>query len=162
MTVTILGSAFVAGATYTLIPGPAFLALLGIGAAHGRRAGAGFVIGHLAGDVVWSSLSLIAIIGAHAVGHGFFDGLGLICGALSLLARRQRAARQARRDRATDGGAEAAAAARAHLRADQPEGLSGGDRHVHRAPVEFGRQAVVVGRFRSFSARPSSASWSPT
>ena len=80
MTPTILVSAFVAGATYTLIPGPAFLALLGIGAAAGRRAGAGFVIGHLAGDIVWSSLSLIAIIGAHAVGHGFFDGLGLVCG----------------------------------------------------------------------------------
>lgn len=80
MTPTILLSAAIAGATYTLIPGPAFLALLGIGAAAGRRAGAGFVIGHLAGDVVWSSLSLAAIIGAHSIGHGFFDGLGLVCG----------------------------------------------------------------------------------
>ena len=80
MTPAILMSAFFAGAAYTLIPGPAFLALLGIGAASGRRAGAGFLIGHLAGDVVWASLSLAAIIGARAIGHGFFDGLGLICG----------------------------------------------------------------------------------
>ena len=64
LTPAILVSAYVAGATYTLIPGPAFLALLGIGAASGRRAGAGFVIGHLAGDMVWASLSLVAIIGA--------------------------------------------------------------------------------------------------
>jgi threonine/homoserine/homoserine lactone efflux protein len=80
VTPAILMSAFFAGAAYTLIPGPAFLALLGIGAASGRRAGAGFLIGHLAGDVVWASLSLAAIIGARAIGHGFFDGLGLICG----------------------------------------------------------------------------------
>ncbi len=80
MTPTILLAAAIAGATYTLIPGPAFLMLLGIGAAAGRRAGAGFVIGHLAGDVVWSSLSLVAIIGARSIGHGFFDGLGLVCG----------------------------------------------------------------------------------
>ena len=80
MTPAILVSAFIAGATYTLIPGPAFLALLGIGAASGRKAGAGFVIGHLAGDLTWASLSLVAIIGARAIGHGFFDALGLICG----------------------------------------------------------------------------------
>ena len=80
MSPTIFLSAAIAGATYTLIPGPAFLALLGIGASSGRRAGAGFVIGHLAGDVVWASLSLIAIIGAHSVGRGFFDALGLVCG----------------------------------------------------------------------------------
>ena len=80
MTPAILMSAFFAGAAYTLIPGPAFLALLGIGAASGRRAGAGFLIGHLAGDLVWASLSLAAIIGTRAIGHGFFDGLGLVCG----------------------------------------------------------------------------------
>jgi threonine/homoserine/homoserine lactone efflux protein len=80
VTASILLLAAIAGGTYTLIPGPAFLALLGIGAASGRRAGAGFLIGHLAGDVVWSSLSLIAIIGAHSIGRGFFDALGLVCG----------------------------------------------------------------------------------
>jgi threonine/homoserine/homoserine lactone efflux protein len=77
----ILLSAAVAGATYTLIPGPAFLALLGIGASRGRRAGAGFMIGHFAGDILWASLSLVAIIGAHEISPTFFDLLGLACGA---------------------------------------------------------------------------------
>jgi len=81
MTSSILISAAVAGATYTLIPGPAFLALLGIGASRGRRAGAGFMVGHFAGDIVWASLSLVAIIGAHAISRTFFDLLGLVCGA---------------------------------------------------------------------------------
>jgi threonine/homoserine/homoserine lactone efflux protein len=80
MTSTILLSAAVAGATYTLIPGPAFLALLGIGASSGRRAGAGFLLGHFAGDIVWASLSLVAIIGAHSISRTFFDLLGLVCG----------------------------------------------------------------------------------
>jgi threonine/homoserine/homoserine lactone efflux protein len=77
----ILLSAAIAGATYTLIPGPAFLALLGIGAGRGRRAGAGFLAGHFAGDVLWASLSLVAIIGAHSISRSFFDILGLVCGA---------------------------------------------------------------------------------
>jgi threonine/homoserine/homoserine lactone efflux protein len=81
MTPTILLSAAVAGATYTLIPGPAFLALLGIGASRGRRPAAGFIIGHFAGDVLWASLSLVAIIGAHSIGRSFFDVLGVVCGA---------------------------------------------------------------------------------
>jgi threonine/homoserine/homoserine lactone efflux protein len=80
MTSTILLSAAVAGATYTLIPGPAFLALLGIGASSGRRAGAGFLLGHFAGDIVWATLSLVAIIGAHSISRTFFDVLGLVCG----------------------------------------------------------------------------------
>jgi threonine/homoserine/homoserine lactone efflux protein len=81
VTPTVLISATVAGATYTLIPGPAFLALLGIGASRGRRAGAGFLVGHFAGDILWASLALVAIIGAHTLGHAVFDILGLVCGA---------------------------------------------------------------------------------
>lgn len=81
MTPTILIASALAGATYTLIPGPAFLALLGIGAARGRRAAAGFLLGHFAGDVLWSSLALVAILGAHSIGRSAFDILGLICGA---------------------------------------------------------------------------------
>jgi threonine efflux protein len=69
-----------AGSAYTLTPGPAFLALLGIGAGQGRRAGASFLIGHFVGDVVWATLALVAIVGAHAVGALFFDVLGLVCG----------------------------------------------------------------------------------
>lgn len=69
-----------AGAAYTLAPGPAFLALLGIGVSKGRRAGAAFLCGHFAGDVLWASLSLTAVIGARTIGTLFFDLLGLLCG----------------------------------------------------------------------------------
>jgi threonine/homoserine/homoserine lactone efflux protein len=77
---TLLLPALLAAAAYTLTPGPAFLALLGIGATQGRRAGIGFLAGHLAGDVVWASLALVAIIGAQSLGTGMFDLLGLACG----------------------------------------------------------------------------------
>jgi threonine/homoserine/homoserine lactone efflux protein len=81
MVPSLLLASAAAGAAYTLTPGPGFLALLGIGAAQGRRAGAGFIFGHFAGDVVWSSLALLAIIGARSIGSIVFDILGLACGA---------------------------------------------------------------------------------
>jgi threonine/homoserine/homoserine lactone efflux protein len=80
MHASLLLASTLAGAAYTLTPGPGFLALLGIGAAQGRRAGAGFILGHFAGDMVWSSLALLAIVGARAIGPLVFDVLGLICG----------------------------------------------------------------------------------
>ena len=81
MPTSLLLASFAAGAAYTLTPGPGFLALLGIGAAQGRRAGAGFIFGHFAGDVLWSTLALLAIIGARTIGPVVFDLLGLVCGA---------------------------------------------------------------------------------
>lgn len=84
MDLPLLAAATLAAAAYTLTPGPAFLALLGIGASQGRRAGAGFLIGHLAGDVLWATLALVAIIGSRAVGAVVFDLLGLVCGAYLL------------------------------------------------------------------------------
>jgi threonine/homoserine/homoserine lactone efflux protein len=69
------------GAAYTLTPGPAFLALLGIGASRGRQAGALFLCGHFAGDVLWASLALVAILGARSFGTVMFALLGLLCGA---------------------------------------------------------------------------------
>ncbi len=77
---TLLPGAFLAALLYVLIPGPAFLALLGIGAGQGRKAGAMFLGGHLAGDLVWSSLALVAIVGAKTIGTTLFDVLGLLCG----------------------------------------------------------------------------------
>lgn len=68
------------GAAYTLAPGPAFLALLGIGASRGRREGAWFLAGLFFGDVLWASLSLVAILGARSFGTLAFDILGLACG----------------------------------------------------------------------------------
>lgn len=80
MSSSLLFGAFLAALAYTLIPGPAFLALLGIGAGQGRQAGALFMGGHLAGDIVWSALALVAIIGAKTIGTTFFDVLGVLCG----------------------------------------------------------------------------------
>lgn len=73
-------AAALAGAAYVLTPGPAFLALLGIGAGQGRRAGFGFIAGHFAGDIVWATLALVAIIGSASLGRFVFDLLGLVCG----------------------------------------------------------------------------------
>jgi threonine/homoserine/homoserine lactone efflux protein len=80
MTGSMLFGAFLAALLYVLIPGPAFLALLGIGAGQGRKAGALFMSGHLAGDLLWSGLALVAIVGAKTVGTFVFDVLGLGCG----------------------------------------------------------------------------------
>lgn len=76
----LLIGAFLAALFYVLIPGPAFLALLGIGAGQGRAAGAWFMSGHLVGDTVWSAMALVAIIGAKTLGTTLFDVLGLLCG----------------------------------------------------------------------------------
>lgn len=80
MTQSLAIGAFLAALFYVLIPGPAFLALLGIGAGQGRRAGALFMCGHLVGDILWSSLALIAIVGARTIGTFVFDVLGMLCG----------------------------------------------------------------------------------
>ncbi len=80
MNAALLLACAAAGAAYTLTPGPAFLALLGIGAGQGRRAAAGFLLGHFAGDVLWSTLALLAIVGTRWVGSTAFDLLGLVCG----------------------------------------------------------------------------------
>lgn len=80
MTQSLILGAFLAALFYVLIPGPAFLALLGIGAGQGRKAGAFFMSGHLVGDIIWSSLALVAIVGAKTIGTFVFDLLGLLCG----------------------------------------------------------------------------------
>lgn len=70
-----------AGFLYVLSPGPAVLALFGLAAAHGRRPGALFVSGHLAGDFLWGALALGAIIGVNQIGPLVFEALGFACGA---------------------------------------------------------------------------------
>jgi threonine/homoserine/homoserine lactone efflux protein len=80
LTLELLVASAVAGAAYTLAPGPAFLALLGIGAGGGRRAGALFLAGHFAGDISWATFALVAIIGAKTLGTTFFSVLDAVCG----------------------------------------------------------------------------------
>jgi threonine/homoserine/homoserine lactone efflux protein len=95
VTAGLLLASAASGAAYTLTPGPAFLALLGIGASRGRQAGALFLCGHFAGDVLWASLALVAILGAHSFGTLAFDVLGVGCGAyLCWLGARAVAARR--------------------------------------------------------------------
>ena len=80
MEASILMAAAIAGAIVVLTPGPAVLALLGIGAAQGRRAGAGFLIGHLVGDTLWAMLALTALIGARVIAPVVFKVLAVVCG----------------------------------------------------------------------------------
>ncbi|WP_112663554.1 LysE family translocator [Microvirga flavescens] len=80
MDLSLVLSAVFAGFVYGITPGPGVLAVLGIGADRGRRAGAAFLIGHLAGDVLWSALALIAIIGVTTFGSLVFDILGTVSG----------------------------------------------------------------------------------
>lgn len=80
MTLSLYIAAALAAAATTLTPGPAFLCVLGIGAGQGRRAGLRFLLGHFAGDIVWATLALVAIIGSASLGSLAFDLLGLVCG----------------------------------------------------------------------------------
>jgi len=69
-----------AGFIYAVTPGPAFLAVFALAAQHGRAAGARFLFGHLAGDVVWGGLALAAIVGVNELGPALFEALGVFCG----------------------------------------------------------------------------------
>jgi threonine/homoserine/homoserine lactone efflux protein len=69
-----------AGFIYAVTPGPAFLAVFALAAQHGRDAGARFLFGHLAGDLLWGGLALAAIVGVNQLGPALFDALGIGCG----------------------------------------------------------------------------------
>ena len=80
MTPSLLWAVLASGFIYGITPGPGVLAVFGIGAARGRRAGAGFLCGPLLGDVMWCSTALIAIVGAREFGSTAFNVLGLLSG----------------------------------------------------------------------------------
>lgn len=80
MTYSLLMAVLASGFIYGITPGPGVLAVFGIGAARGRRAGAGFLCGHLLGDVIWCSTALIAIVGAREIGSTAFNVLGVLSG----------------------------------------------------------------------------------
>lgn len=73
-------SAAAAGFAYGITPGPGVLAVLGIGAERGRRAGAVFLGGHFAGDIFWYGLALVSIIGATSIDQTVFRLLSLVSG----------------------------------------------------------------------------------
>lgn len=80
MDLSIAFSAFLAGLVYTVTPGPGFLALFSIGASRGRGAGARFIGGHFAGDIVWYTLASASIIGVTSIGERVFQVLGIVSG----------------------------------------------------------------------------------
>ncbi|AZC16871.1 MULTISPECIES: LysE family translocator [Pseudomonas] len=80
MTSSLLLAVITSGFIYAITPGPGVLAVFGIGAARGRQAGAGFLCGHLVGDVVWCSTALVAIVGAREIGSEAFNILGFLSG----------------------------------------------------------------------------------
>ena len=76
---TLFASA-VAGCLYVVSPGPAVLALIGIGAGRGRRPALFFLFGHLFGDTLWCSLAVLALVGAKVVDPLLFEIVALACG----------------------------------------------------------------------------------
>jgi threonine/homoserine/homoserine lactone efflux protein len=80
MTLSLFLATLVAGFTYSVIPGPAVLLVFSLAAQHGRTMGAKFLVGHMAGDIVWSSMAFASIIGVSQMGPLLFDILGAGCG----------------------------------------------------------------------------------
>lgn len=80
MTLSLFLATLVAGFTYSVIPGPAVLLVFSLAAQHGRAMGAKFLIGHMAGDIVWSSMAFASIVGVSQMGPLLFDILGAGCG----------------------------------------------------------------------------------
>lgn len=80
MNISILVASALAGCLYVISPGPAVLALIGIGAAKGRRPALFFLFGHLFGDTLWCSLAVLALVGAKVFDPLLFECVALACG----------------------------------------------------------------------------------
>jgi threonine/homoserine/homoserine lactone efflux protein len=80
MNISILIASALAGCLYVISPGPAVLALIGIGAAKGRRPALFFLFGHLFGDTLWCSLAVLALVGAKVFDPLLFECVALACG----------------------------------------------------------------------------------
>ncbi|ROQ65238.1 LysE family transporter [Streptomyces sp. NBC_01260] len=75
--VTLLCATVLSCALVVLTPGPGVLMVLHIGASSGRRPSAFFVVGHLAGDLIWAALALIALRWVQLISPTFFTILTL-------------------------------------------------------------------------------------
>ena len=80
MTLSLFMATLVAGFVYSVIPGPAVLLVFSLAAQHGRAMGARFLLGHMAGDIVWSALAFASILGVSQMGPMLFEILGAGCG----------------------------------------------------------------------------------
>jgi len=70
-----------AGLVVAATPGPAVLALIGLGAVRGRRAATSFLVGHFAGDALWAAAALATLASARLLPPLAFTGLALACAA---------------------------------------------------------------------------------
>ena len=77
---SVLLAAATSGLIYGITPGPGVLAVLGIGADRGRAAASAFLAGQFAGDLVWSTIALISILGASQFNPQVFSAIGTISG----------------------------------------------------------------------------------
>jgi threonine efflux protein len=80
VTLSLFIATLVAGFIYSVIPGPAVLLVFSLAAQHGRGMGAKFLLGHMAGDIVWSGLAFASILGVSQMGPLLFEILGAGCG----------------------------------------------------------------------------------
>lgn len=81
MPLTTLAASLVAAMLYVLSPGPAVLALIGLGASRGRQPAIHFVTGHLAGDFLWCGLAIFALVSAETIDPRVFGLIALVCAA---------------------------------------------------------------------------------
>ncbi|MDR3373642.1 MAG: LysE family translocator [Ancalomicrobiaceae bacterium] len=79
MPLTTLAASLVAAMLYVLSPGPAVLALIGLGASKGRQPAIRFVTGHLAGDFLWCGLAIFALVSAETIDPRIFGVIALVC-----------------------------------------------------------------------------------
>src|SRR3569833_1724193 len=80
MTLSLFFATMFAGFLYSVIPGPAVLLVFSLAAQHVRGMGAKFLIGHMAGDVTWSTQTLATNDSNSQTGPLLFDILGAGCG----------------------------------------------------------------------------------
>ncbi|MEM1009564.1 MAG: LysE family translocator [Myxococcota bacterium] len=85
MIADMLFASFAAGMLYVLVPGPATLAALSLSASDGRLACLRFLSGHMFGDLFWSIIAVLAIIGVSQLGPTIFHALGIVCGLYLIL-----------------------------------------------------------------------------
>ncbi|WP_043633193.1 LysE family translocator [Nonomuraea candida] len=93
---SLLAATVLSCALVVLTPGPGVLMVLHLGAGGGRRSSLGFVLGHLAGDLLWAALALVALRWVQLVSPVFFTALTVAsAGYLSYLGGRALASARA-------------------------------------------------------------------
>jgi len=77
----LLGGAVLAGFVVAATPGPAVLALIGIGATEGRGAATRFLSAHFVGDTLWAIAALLTLAWASGLAEWILPALAWLCAA---------------------------------------------------------------------------------